>query len=134
MSLVLLIDSESEIIDSIFDACQTDLASPGLMLEDVQREACASTIDLWAGSNGNIDSLFQAVDTDGNGIVMRDEVNEAFKSFALLNRASAPDCKKRDVWFNHHKREEYYCNNMTTCCGYAGTVGMCPDCTCPESC
>ena len=102
------------------------------MLEDVQREACASTIDLWAGSNGNIDSLFQAVDTDGDGIVMRDEVNEAFKSFALLNRASAPDCKKRDVWFAGRKREEYFCSNRVTCCGNVGACAV--DCTCPDSC
>ena len=77
-------------IESIFDACQTDLASPGLMLEDVLKKDCASTIDLLAGSNGNIDSLFQAVDIDGDGIVIRSEVNEAFQSLTQLRSGSDP--------------------------------------------
>ena len=69
-------------IDTIFDACQTDLTSPGLMLEDVQKEACLTIIDLLAGGR-NIDAIFKAADTNGDGIVMKSEVKEAMKSLHL---------------------------------------------------
>ena len=71
-----------EMIDTIFDACQTDFTSPGLMLEDVQREACLTIIDLLAGGR-NIDAIFKAADTNGDGIVMKSEVKEAMKSLHL---------------------------------------------------
>ena len=123
----MLIESESEIIDTIFDACQTDLAKPGLMLEDVQREECLTIVDHLAGeSNGNIDDLFQVADTNGDGIVMRSEVSEAFQSLSLLRSGSPPpsNAKCTRYWATKYF---YDCNGKTSCCSCAKHVCKCQD-------
>ena len=126
----MLIESESEIIDTIFDACQTDLAKPGLMLEDVQREECLTIVDHLAGeSNGNIDDLFQVADTNGDGIVMRSEVSEAFKSLSLLRSGGSnpkPECTTYTVQHpGGATMKRYNCNYQTNCCN-------CRECKCPD--
>ena len=86
-------------MEAIFEACQSD--SPGLLLEDVQRKGCIAVVSNIAGEiNDDIDHLFEAADTNGDGIVVRSEVKEAFESLSLL-RVSGDDepCETyKDSW------------------------------------
>ena len=121
IAYLLLVSIGEEIIDTIFYACQTDPSSPGLMLEDVQRMDCLEIIDHLAGaSESNIDTIFKAADTNGDGIVMISEVSEAFQSLALLRK------KKKCRYWNYH----YSCSYSQTCC-----EKKCTDvCNCPDPC
>ena len=75
---------DDEIIDTVFEACQTDPASPGLTLKDVQRKECITFADDLVGlGNNDVDELFEVADANGDGIVMRSEVGEVFQSLAL---------------------------------------------------
>ena len=68
----------------VFSACQTDIASPGLMLEDVQRKECVTLADKLVGlGNTTLEELFEVADTNGDSIVMRSEIGEVFQSLAL---------------------------------------------------
>ena len=95
--ICFIIDSQSELIDTIFNVCQTNPASPGLMLEDIQIKECFAITDQLVGlGNVKMDDLFVAADVNDDGIVMRSEVNEAFQSLALKrspNLYSCPTCQ-----------------------------------------
>ena len=101
---VFLIDLE--IINTIFEACQNDPTNPGLILEDVQRVECVAAVDQIVGeSNGAIDYLFEAADTNGDGIVMRSEVSEAFHSLALQrSQKKSEKGEKGKKWRRWRKR------------------------------
>ena len=44
----------------MFSACLTNIASPGLMLEDVQRKECVTLADKLVGlGNTNLEELFE---------------------------------------------------------------------------
>ena len=111
-----------------------DHTSPGLMLEDVQRKECLSIVEHLAGeSNGNIDDLFEVADTNGDGIVMRSEVSEAFQFLSLLrsNSEPKPECKMSTQNQYGAKFYGYGCNNYyKDCCS-----GKCSEeCKCPMDC
>ena len=118
-----------EVIDLIFYACQPDLESPGMLLEDVQSKDCLTIIDQLVGeSNGNIDDLFDAADTNGDGIVIRSEVSKAFQSLSLLRSggpSAPPPCKSKS--YPMGLGTIYWCNNSPSCCGCSG-------CSCDKSC
>ena len=98
---------DNDVVDAVFEVCQTDLSRPGLMLEDVQREECLSFADQLVGlGDSNVDELFNAADANDDDIVMRSEVNEAFQSLALSR--SIRDCKKNG--------NIYKCSQTDTCC------------------
>ena len=60
----------------------------------MQRKECITAINEFAGeSNGAIDYLFEAADANGDGIVVRSEVKEAFQSLSLL-RSGKSRCTK----------------------------------------
>ena len=84
---------DNEIANIIFSACQTDIASPGLMLEDVQRKECVNMADELVGlGNTNLEELFEVADTNGDGIVMRSEIGEVFQSLALQRTDNCIAC------------------------------------------
>ena len=92
----LCLESEA-IVDAIFEACQSDVASPGLVLEDVQGKACITAVDEFVGGSngGNIDDLFEVADSNGDGIVMRSEVSDAFQALTLQRSSpSKPPCER----------------------------------------
>ena len=119
-----------DIIDTIFDACQSDPATQGLTLEDVQREECVAAVDEIVGeSNGAIDYLFEAADANGDGIVIRSEVTDAFDSLAVLR--SNPPCEKR--WKRGENKERYHCSYRNTVLADP-TCCSCWGCKCPDKC
>ena len=122
---LIFFNLDDELINTIFEACQSDIENPGLILEDVQREDCIAAVDGIVGeSNGDIDYLFEAADANGDGIVMRSEVSEAFQSLAL--QRSQKTCEKRQP--RGYNRPVYHCAYMKNdCCS-------CYGCTCPDKC
>ena len=125
------------VVDTIFEACQSDVEGPGLVLEDVQRKACITAVDeIIGGSNGSIDDLFEAADSNGDGIVMRSEVSDAFKALTL-QRSGKPTCET-DTYESCsvmgipypdgcHQRTVFKCNGALKC----KYEGRCRQCSCP---
>ena len=135
MSLKPLTIGNDRLIDTIFDICQTDLASPGLMLEDVKRENCANLADQLVGMrNEEIEPFFEQVDANGDGIVMRYEVFEAFQ--ALAREESGEFCmgyyqyvngkKQPGTYYGEYKKDK--CKRVSTDCCKA----ECSECDCPK--
>ena len=96
------------------------------MLEDVQRKDCVTFVDQVVGlGNSDIIELFEAADTNGDGIVMRSELGEDFQSLALQRSGGS----ESDECHKNPDNGEYSCAGykMTTCCG-------CKDCKCPDDC
>ena len=113
----------------MFDVCQTDLATPGLMLEDVQKEECVTFADELVGlGNSDVDELFKAADANEDGIVLRSEVNEVFQSLALSRSGygSKQPC-------NHDMDGNLYkCSGTESCCdwGYCRSKCLCTTMSC----
>ena len=118
---------ESEVIvDTIFEACQSDVVSPGLVLEDVQRKACITAVDQIVGvsKGGKIDKLFEATDSNGDGILIRSEVSDAFKALTL-QRSSKPTCVT--YYGKNDQTTKFVCNGKPKCTNDY----YCSHCTCP---
>ena len=120
------------IVDAIFEACQSDVASPFLVPEDVQRKGCITAVDqIVGGSNGSIDNLFKVADSNGDGIVMRSEVSDAFKALTLQRSSSSPTCEteKRRICnpiSGCSHMTVFKCNGKRNC-----NAHICRDCKCP---